>query len=557
MNFSSRVTKKLCPYLKNSTVREEAASTAYSLPDAMKQCPYVKDLYSGFGVEDQKDTNNLESSPRKLGIIPSSSNQPKLFKMEQSETSCECKDFYADEKKAECPMKSSEEISESNPTQYDHKFDDAITQLKDEGRYRKFINVERHMGSFPRATRREQKDKSEVVVWCSNDYLGMGQHPKVLTAMHNAIDNSGAGSGGTRNIGGNTKYIEELENEVAQLHGKEKGLIFSSCYVANETTLTTLPQILGPDTIYFSDSKNHASLIHGMRNGRCDRKVFRHNDVEHLEELLKETDISRPKIIVFESVYSMCGTVGPIKEIVELAEKYDALCFLDEVHAVGLYGPSGAGVAELIESHSDRVMISGTLGKGFGVYGGYVTGNANLIDVVRSNGAGFIFTTSLPPTVLAGAKASINHLRTSQKERSKHRYNTSTLLGKLIDQNLPVMKSDSHILPLFIGNPVMARTASDMLLDEFNIYVQPINYPTVPKGEERLRISPSPLHTEQMMDDFAGAAREVWTNLGLKLLDDYLVEPEMHEKFFLPAKKGKKIDIGDNHLYTYMDSLIL
>jgi len=420
MNFSSRVSKKLCPYLKKTTVRQEAASTAHSLPQAMKECPYVKELYSSFGVEDQKDTENLESSHSSLGVTSTSSAEPKLFKMEKTETSCTRKDLYATEEESQCPMDASQK-SEKESTQYDKKFDASINQLKDEGRYRKFINVERHKGSFPRATRREQKDKSEVVVWCSNDYLGMGQNPKVLTAMHDALDNSGAGAGGTRNIGGNTKYIEELEEEVAQLHGKEKGLVFSSCYVANETTLTTLPQILGPDTIYFSDSKNHASLIHGMRNGRCERKIFRHNDVEHLEELLEQTDISRPKIIVFESVYSMCGTVGPIKEIVELAEKYDALCFLDEVHAVGLYGPSGAGVAELIGCHSDRVMISGTLGKGFGVFGGYVTGNANLIDVVRSHGAGFIFTTSLPPTVLAGAKASISHLRASQAERNRHK----------------------------------------------------------------------------------------------------------------------------------------
>ena len=249
----------------------------------------------------------------------------------------------------------------------------------------------------------------------------MGQHPKVLTAMHDSIDRSGAGSGGTRNIGGNTKYIESLEREIAELHRKESSLVCSSCYVANETALSTLPQILGPDTIYFSDAKNHASLIHGMRNGRCDRKIFRHNDVDHLEELLKDTDINRPKVIVFESVYSMCGTVGPIKEITELAEKYNALVFLDEVHAVGLYGGTGAGVAELIGEHNDRVIISGTLGKGFGVYGGYITGKANLIDVIRSHAPGFIFTTSLPPAVLAGAKASISHLRQSSRERNNHK----------------------------------------------------------------------------------------------------------------------------------------
>lgn len=298
-------------------------------------------------------------------------------------------------------------------------------------------------------------------------------------------------------------------------------------------------------------------MIHGIRNGRCDKKIFRHNDVEHLEELLKKTDINKPKIIVFESIYSMSGTIGPIKEIIDLAEKYDALVFLDEVHAVGLYGPTGAGVSELIGVENERVIISGTLGKGFGVFGGYISGKSNLIDVIRSNAPGFIFTTSLPPAVLAGAHASIRHLRNSQKERIIHKKNTSTLLGKLLAQNIPVMKSDSHILPLFIGNPVLAKTASDMLLNDYNIYVQPINYPTVAKGEERLRISPSPLHTEQMMDDFAGAAREIWTSLGLRLLEDYMHDPKMHRKFFRAPKQGQKIDIGNSHLYTFMDNQVL
>lgn len=400
---------------------------------------------------------------------------------------------------------------------------------------------------------------SEVTVWCSNDYLGMGQHPKVLKAMHNALDISGAGSGGTRNIGGNTVYIERLENEVAALHKKESGLVCSSCYVANETALSTLPQILGPDMVYFSDAKNHASLIHGIRNGRCDKKVFRHNDVEHLEELLKDTDINIPKVIVFESVYSMCGTVGPIKEIVELAHKYNALCFLDEVHAVALYGPTGAGVAELIGVHDDRVIISGTLGKGFGVFGGYIAGKSNLIDAIRSNAPGFIFTTSLPPTILAGAKSSISHLRQSTKEREAHKFNTMTLLGKLLEANLPVMKSDSHILPLFIGDPVQAKTVSDMLLDHHNIYVQPINYPTVPKGTERLRISPSPVHTVEMMDEFVSAATQIWQMLGLKMLDQYLEQPDMKDKFFQVKKteNDRQINFGKDHLYIKMDELVL
>jgi 5-aminolevulinate synthase len=398
---------------------------------------------------------------------------------------------------------------------------------------------------------------SKVTVWCSNDYLGMGQHPKVLEAMHNAIDTSGAGSGGTRNIGGNTVHIEKLEKEVAQLHKKESGLVCSSCYVANETALSTLPQILGEDMIYFSDSKNHASLIHGIRNGRCAKKVFRHNDVEHLEDLLKDTDINTPKVIVFESVYSMCGTVGPIKEIVDLAHKYNALVFLDEVHAVALYGPTGAGVSELIGVDDDRVIVSGTLGKGFGVFGGYIAGKSNLIDAIRSNAPGFIFTTSLPPTILAGAQSSIHHLRFSTKERDAHKFNTMTLLEMLLRANLPVMKSDSHILPLFIGDPVQAKAVSDKLLDEYNIYVQPINYPTVEKGEERLRISPSPVHTIEMMDEFVKAASQVWQELGLKMLDEYLVDEAVKDKFFQVKKNSKTIDFGKDHLYVKMNGLVL
>lgn len=421
MMFSTKV-QRLCPYLKKSAIRQEAASSSYLLPEAMKSCPYVKELYSGF---DSNSENVADSENKSVSRLPlfmkNSSTEPKLFKMEQDEAMCPCETQFNAKEESGCAKTLCKKETVSETSMYDAKFDSAIEQLKNEGRYRKFINVQRHQGMFPTATRRENEQQSEVTVWCSNDYLGMGQNPKVLAAMHEAIDMSGAGSGGTRNIGGNTKYIEELEQEIAELHGKERSLVCSSCYVANETALSTLPLILGEDTIYFSDSKNHASLIHGIRNGRCDKKVFRHNDTEHLEQLLKDTDVNRPKVIVFESVYSMCGTVGPIKEIVNLAHKYNALVFLDEVHAVGLYGPTGAGVAELLGINDERVIISGTLGKGFGVFGGYIAGKANLIDAIRSNAPGFIFTTSLPPTVLAGAKASINHLRNSTVERAMHK----------------------------------------------------------------------------------------------------------------------------------------
>lgn len=421
MMFSTKV-RRLCPYLQKGAVRQEAASSMYSIPEAIKHCPYVKDLYAGFGTNDETPSQTEKQQPcQKQVFVNANGTEPKLFKMEKEAFRCPCEDQLFNEDQPSCTKQACHKAEVQEPSMYDQKFDSAIATLKQEGRYRKFINVERHMGSFPNATRRENDSQSEVVVWCSNDYLGMGQNSKVLTAMHNAIDLSGAGSGGTRNIGGNTVYIENLEREIAELHGKERGLVCSSCYVANETALSTLPQILGPDTIYFSDSKNHASLIHGIRNGRCDKKVFRHNDTKHLEELLKDTDINRPKVIVFESVYSMCGTVGPIKEIIDLAEKYDALVFLDEVHAVGLYGPTGAGVAELLGINNERVIISGTLGKGFGVFGGYIAGKSNLVDAIRSNAPGFIFTTSLPPAVLAGAQASINHLRHSTIERANHK----------------------------------------------------------------------------------------------------------------------------------------
>lgn len=447
--------------------------------------------------------------------------------------------------KSKCPFMKEKVQVETKPkakkVDYYKKCKDAVLELKNENRYRTFIDVKRHNGDFPIATRRtETGEKEDLTVWCSNDYLGMGQHPKVIRAMMKAIDESGAGAGGTRNIGGNTRYIVDLETRVAQLHNKERGMVGSSCYVVNEAVLSTLPSIIGKDTIYFSDSANHASLIHGMRNSRAARKVWRHNDVDHLEQLLQESDPSVPKVIVFESVYSMSGSVSPIDKVIALAKKYNALTFLDEVHAVALYGPTGAGYAEKMGVADDIDLISGTLGKGFGVFGGYVVGKDSMLDAVRSNAAGFIFTTSLPPCITAAAQASIDHLTKSSTERENHQKQTRQLLRRLLEENLPVMHSQSHIIPLFIGDPRLTKTVSDILLDRYKVYVQPINYPTVPKGEERLRLSPSPLHTNEMIEHFVGSAKQVWGELGLKMLSDYLKDEAMVDKFYPQFEKKMK-----------------
>jgi len=388
-------------------------------------------------------------------------------------------------------------------------FREQLDGLKAEGRYRVFADLKRQCGSFPTAVHHTPTGARPITVWCSNDYLGMGQHPAVLAAMHQAIDEAGAGSGGTRNISGTTRYHVELEEEIADLHGKESALLFTSAYVANEATLSTLQRLI-PGVIVFSDEKNHASMIEGIRHGNGPKKIFRHNDVEDLEKKLKEAPIGSPKMIVFESVYSMDGHIAPMAAICDLAKKYGAMTYLDEVHAVGLYGARGGGIAER-EGLMDRIdIINGTLAKGFGVMGGYIAAKREICDAIRSFASGFIFSTSLAPAITAGALASMRHLKASTIERERHQERARTLKQRLKDANIPFMANPSHIVPVMVGDPVHCKAVTDTLLDHHGIYVQPINYPTVPKGTERMRLTPGPLHTDQQMSVLVEALSSLW-----------------------------------------------
>ena len=392
---------------------------------------------------------------------------------------------------------------------FDHQFQQRLEALRREGRYRVFADLKRRRGHFPAAEHFTAHRTREVTVWCSNDYLGMGQHPAVLAAMHEAIDAAGAGSGGTRNISGTTHYHVELEAELADLHGKEAALLFSSAYMANDATLSTLARLV-PGTVVFSDEKNHASMIEGIRHGGGDKQIFRHNDIGDLEAKLRKYPKGTPKIIAFESVYSMDGHIAPVAAICDLAEKYGALTYLDEVHAVGLYGPRGGGIAER-DGVMHRVdVINGTLAKGFGVMGGYIAGTRNLIDAIRSFAAGFIFTTSLAPAIAAGALASLRHLKTSTSERARHQERVRTLKAALKAKRVPVMDNPSHIVPVMVGCPAHCKAITDTLLREHGIYVQPINYPTVAKGTERMRLTPSPVHSDDQMDDLVRALGALW-----------------------------------------------
>ena len=399
---------------------------------------------------------------------------------------------------------------------YGQIFDAAIARLHSEGRYRVFIDILRNKGAFPDARCfAGHNGPKPITVWCSNDYLAMGQHPKVIAAMEAALHEVGAGSGGTRNIGGNTHYHIELEAELADLHGKEAALIFTSGYVSNDATLSTLARIL-PGCIIFSDELNHASMIAGIRNSGCEKRVFRHNDMEHLEGLLAETASDVPKLIAFESVYSMDGDVAPIHAICDLADKYDALTYIDEVHAVGMYGACGGGISERDEAADRITIIEGTLGKAFGVMGGYIAADRRIIDVIRSYAPGFIFTTSLAPVLVAGALAAVKHLKQSGVERDRQQAAAATLKRLFRNAGLPVVDSVTHIVPLMVGDPIKAKQISDILLAEYGIYVQPINYPTVPRGTERLRFTPGPAHTEAMMRGLTQALVEIWNRLDMK-----------------------------------------
>jgi len=402
----------------------------------------------------------------------------------------------------------------------------ALEQVREEGRYRVFADLKRHRGDFPIATwtppagpraQGKSPEARDVVVWCSNDYLGQGQNPVVIEAMHKAIDEAGAGSGGTRNISGTTHYHVELEAELASLHGKEAALLFTSGFVSNEATLATLQKML-PGLITFSDALNHASMIAGIRNGGGARHIFRHNDLVHLEELLAAAPADAPKLVAFESVYSMDGDIADLKATAALAKKYGAMTYLDEVHAVGMYGLHGGGVSELQDAAADIDIIEGTLAKAFGVMGGYIAADAELIDAIRSYAPGFIFTTSLPPALSAGALASIRWLKAHNEVRIRHQERAEALKVRFANAGLPVMPSVSHIVPVLVGDPVHCKMVSDLLLADFGIYVQPINYPTVPRGTERLRFTPTPFHTDEMMDDLTGALSTLWSRCNIARL---------------------------------------
>ena len=398
---------------------------------------------------------------------------------------------------------------------YEGALKQAINAVKAEGRYRVFADIARRQGAYPEAVQYTDEDQRGIVVWCSNDYLCMGQHPKVIAAMHEAIDTVGAGSGGTRNISGTTHYHVVLEQELADLHGKEAALLFTSGYIANDATLSTLTKLL-PGCIIFSDELNHASMIEGIQRGKGPKRIWRHNDLQHLEELLKQADPDTPKIVAFESVYSMDGDIAPIGDICDLAKKYGAMTYLDEVHAVGLYGARGGGIAERDGVMHKVDIIEGTLAKGFGIMGGYIAASADVVDCVRTYAPGFIFTTSLSPSIVAGATASIQHLKTSNVEREQHQQRAEALKALLKSRGLPVMPSVSHIVPVFVGDASLCKQVSDALLEDHGIYVQPINYPTVPRGTERLRFTPSPQHTDALMHQLADALEQVWSEYGLK-----------------------------------------
>jgi 5-aminolevulinate synthase len=398
---------------------------------------------------------------------------------------------------------------------YANRFAEALKSIRQEGRYREFADIRRKRGQFPNAHHFCDAGPRDIKVWCSNDYLGMGQSELVLAAMHEAIDMAGAGSGGTRNISGTTHYHVELETELADLHGKQAALLFTSGYIANDASLSTMVRLL-PGCVIFSDEKNHASMIEGIRHGGGPKRIWRHNDLKDLEAQLEQYDRDAPKIIAFESVYSMDGDISAIGEICDLAKKYNALTYLDEVHAVGMYGARGGGVAER-DGVMDRVdVIEGTLAKGFGLMGGYIAASSDICDAIRCYASGFIFTTSLAPAIVAGAVASVRHLKQSNAERAAHQERASTLKRRLLDAGLPVLDNPSHIVPVMVGDPVTCKQLTDELMDRFGIYVQPINYPTVPRGTERIRLTPGPLHSDGDMDHLIDALNILWAEMKLQ-----------------------------------------
>lgn len=396
---------------------------------------------------------------------------------------------------------------------YYRAFENQIQKIIDEGRYRNFIGIQRHAEKFPLAS--WGPDRTEITMWCINDYLGMSRHPKVMRAAMQSLKENGVGSGGTRNIGGNNYSVSELEKTIAELHNKEAGLVFTSGYISNDATLTALAGII-PNLVYFSDELNHASIISGIRNSKAPKYIYRHLDMNHLESLLQSVDPELPKMIVFESTYSMNGLISPVKEICALARKYNALTYIDEVHSVGLYGKCGAGIANMLGTEDRIDVIQGTLAKAYGIIGGYIAGRNSLIDAVRLTASGFIFTTSLPPVITDAARASINHLRESNLERERHQYIVGLVKKSLNDAGIEIYENQSHIIPIIIGDPELARQASSLLVEEHKIFVQHINFPTVARGTERLRITPTPGHTEKMVAELTSALTKVFNKLNIK-----------------------------------------
>ncbi|KAG1180111.1 hypothetical protein G6F70_002001 [Rhizopus microsporus] len=504
--------KKSCPFIhlaSASSLRRMTSSGVNPLITKAKQCPVMSQAISARALSTSSVVKQTPSKPVKASIATHNNQGPKVVPpvAHQTQKHFDYESFYQEE--------------------LDKKHRDKS--------YRYFNNINRLAQKFPRAHTARVTD--EVTVWCANDYLGMGRSPVLTDAMKRTLDRYGAGAGGTRNIAGNADLHLRLESELADLHHKEGALVFSSCYVANDATLSTLASKL-PGCVIFSDSLNHASMIQGIRHSGAAKKIFRHNDMKHLEELLQAVDPSVPKIIAFESVYSMCGSIGPIREIVDLAKKYGAITFLDEVHAVGMYGPRGAGVAEHLDYDlnasrpvmgngsvlDDIDIITGTLGKAYGVVGGYIAGSATLVDMIRSYAPGFIFTTSLPPAVVAGAMESVKYLKRSSTERQMQQINTRTVKSRLDDIGIPVIPNPSHIVPVLLGDAAAAKLASDELLSEHDIYVQSINYPTVPVGEERLRITPTPGHNDVMIDELVHSLDKIWNRYGFKRVQDWAAE---------------------------------
>ncbi|OBZ86405.1 5-aminolevulinate synthase, mitochondrial [Choanephora cucurbitarum] len=506
--------KKSCPFINvasASSLRRLTSGNMNPLITKAKQCPVMGQAISSRSLSTSSVATQTPTKPTKATAVTNSH--------------------------ARGPIDATACVSHQTQKHFDYErfYQEELDKKHKDKSYRYFNNINRLAQKFPRAHTARVTD--EVTVWCANDYLGMGRSPVLTDNMKRTLDRYGAGAGGTRNIAGNADLHLRLESELADLHHAEGALVFSSCYVANDATLSTLASKL-PGCVIFSDALNHASMIQGMRHSGAPKKIFRHNDMDHLEQLLQSVDPSIPKIIAFESVYSMCGSIGPIRKIVELAKKYGAITFLDEVHAVGMYGPKGAGVAEHLDydlnaanpargngSIMDDIDIyTGTLGKAYGVVGGYIAGSASLVDMIRSYAPGFIFTTSLPPVVVSGALASVQYLKESSAERHLQQMNARTVKSRLGNLGIPVIPNPSHIVPVLVGDAAAAKLASDELLSEHNIYVQSINYPTVPVGEERLRIAPCPGHTPEMVDHLVGSLESIWSRYGFKRIQDWTAE---------------------------------